>query len=107
MRVVHLTASPFYGGPERQMLNLGRVLADDCQSIYVSFPERGQCRPFLQKARELGFEAIELRANFPHVRAAIRELTQLLQRLKPDVLCCHNYKPNLLGWFAARRTGTP
>jgi glycosyltransferase involved in cell wall biosynthesis len=27
--------------------------------------------------------------------------------LKPDVLCCHNYKPDVLGWFAARRTGTP
>jgi glycosyltransferase involved in cell wall biosynthesis len=107
VKVIHLTASPFYGGPERQMLGLGQALRDHCQSVYVSFPERGLARPFLARAAELGFESIELEANFPRFRAVIQELTQLLQRLKPDVLCCHNYKPNLFGWFAARRTGTP
>jgi len=107
MKVVHLTASPFYGGPERQMLGLGRALKAECESFYVSFAERGKCRPFLQKAREVGFSTFELQENFPHVRASVQELTGLLRRLRPDVLCCHNYKPNLLGWFAARRTGTP
>ncbi len=89
------------------MLALGQQLAPDWQSTYVSFAERGKCRPFLAKARALGFEAIELKENFPRCRAAVRELTGLLRELNPHVLCCHNYKPNLLGWFAARRTGTP
>jgi glycosyltransferase involved in cell wall biosynthesis len=107
MKVVHLTASPFFGGPERQMLGLGQSLTGRCQSVYVSYPERGLCRPFLDAARELGFRAIELHENFPRVRASVQELTALLRELQPDVLCCHNYKPNLLGRLAARRTGTP
>jgi hypothetical protein len=80
MKVVHLTASPFFGGPERQMLGLGQTLRDQCQSVYVSFPERGLARPFLARAAELGFESIELQENFPHCRASIQELTQLLRR---------------------------
>jgi glycosyltransferase involved in cell wall biosynthesis len=107
MRILHLTASPFFGGPERQMLGLGEALRGDCESIYASFSERGLCRPFLNRAAELGFATVELRENAPHFRAAVQELTRLLRRLEPDVLCCHNYKPDLLGWFAARRTRTP
>jgi glycosyltransferase involved in cell wall biosynthesis len=107
MKVVHLTASPFYGGPERQMLGLAQAAAGWCQSVFVSFPERGLCRPFLNKAEELGFETIELKQNAPRYRAAVQELTGMLRQLQPDVLCCHGYKADMLGWFAARRTDTP
>jgi glycosyltransferase involved in cell wall biosynthesis len=30
-----------------------------------------------------------------------------LRRLKADVLCCSGYKPDLIGWLAARRVGIP
>jgi glycosyltransferase involved in cell wall biosynthesis len=107
MKIVHLAASPFFGGPERQMLGLGESLRPGCRSVYVSFPERGLCRPFLEQARRRGFEAIELERNAPHFRASSQELAHLLRRVTPDILCCHGYKPDLLGWLAARRIGLP
>ena len=51
--------------------------------MYASFPERGLCRPFLNRARELGFTAIELRENVPHFGAAVRELTGRLTGRRP------------------------
>ncbi len=105
--VVHVTASPFFGGPERQMLGLGLSLGADCRSVYVSFPERGLCRPFLDRARQLGFATCELRHNAPRFRTAVQEVVRLLRRLRADVLCCHGYKPDLLGLVAARRVGVP
>jgi glycosyltransferase involved in cell wall biosynthesis len=107
MNIVHLTASTFYGGPERQMLGLGRSLPSEWCSRYVSFSEGGRCCPFLRQAGRQGFEAFALRHDTPHVLRAISELTALLRELRADVLCCHGYKPDLLGRVAARRCRIP
>jgi glycosyltransferase involved in cell wall biosynthesis len=107
MNIVHLTASTFYGGPERQMLGLAAALPAGDRTAFVSFAEGGRCRPFLKRAREQGCEAVALAHDTPHLRAAARELTGLLGRLGADVLCCHGYKANLLGRVAARRRGIP
>jgi glycosyltransferase involved in cell wall biosynthesis len=107
MNIVHLTASPFFGGPERQMLGLALALPDEYRSIFLSYSERGLCRPFLEQLRRHGFEAIELRHNAPRLKAAVRELVDCLGDFRADVLCCHGYKPDILGLMAARRLGVP
>ena len=75
MRIVHLTASGFFGGPERQMLGLASALPPEYSSTFLSFPEEGRCRPFLAAARAAGFDAAELANDAPNWRAAVRELT--------------------------------
>ena len=45
MHLVHLTASSFFGGPERQMLGLARVLPTSYRSTFLSFAEDGQLAP--------------------------------------------------------------
>jgi glycosyltransferase involved in cell wall biosynthesis len=105
--LVHLTASTFYGGPERQMLGLARQLAAQHRSAFLSFAEGGRCRSFLSAARHQGFEAVGLENDTPRLFAAVRELTAHLARLGADALFCHGYKANLLGRRAARRAGIP
>jgi glycosyltransferase involved in cell wall biosynthesis len=107
MNIVHLMASPFIGGPERQVLGLARALPAGYRTAFLSFAESGRARPFLDRARQDGFEAVELRENFPHLRRAIREVASHLHRLRADVLCCSGYKPDLIGWRAARAAGVP
>ncbi len=107
MLIVHLTASTFYGGPERQMLGLANSLPPDDHSVFISFAEGGRCRSFLMAARQQGFEAIGLYNDSPRYSAAISELTHVLERLQPDVLLCHGYKSNLLGRRAARKLNIP
>jgi glycosyltransferase involved in cell wall biosynthesis len=107
MRLLHLTSSRFFGGPERQMLGLARALRPDCETTFASFPEHGHCRTFLNKARNEGFEAIALENDSPALLAAVAELSDLLRRLRPAALCCHGYKADLLGLWAARRVGLP
>jgi glycosyltransferase involved in cell wall biosynthesis len=107
LTIVHLAASPFFGGPERQMLGLARHLPGKYRSIFLSFAERGKARPFLHEVREHGFRAIELRHNFPRLARATREVQHLLHRLRADIVCCHGYKSDLVGWHAARRVGIP
>jgi glycosyltransferase involved in cell wall biosynthesis len=107
MNIVHLMASPFVGGPERQVLGLARALPATCRTTFLSFAERGLARPFLERARADGFEAIELKENFPRLGRAIREIADHLRQLRADVLCCNGYKPDLIGWRSARRAGVP
>jgi glycosyltransferase involved in cell wall biosynthesis len=107
MHVVHLTASTFFGGPERQMLGLGEHLPAGFRSTYASFPEGGRCVEFLAKVRAAGFPAVQLQADTPQVPVALAELTQLLRSTRAGVLVCHTFKPNVLGRIAARRVGIP
>jgi glycosyltransferase involved in cell wall biosynthesis len=107
MNVVHLMASPFVGGPERQALGLARGLPPPFRTTFLSFAERGLCRPLLEEARRHDFEAVELRHNAPHFLRAAREVAGHLRRLRADVLCCSGYKPDVVGWLAARRAGVP
>ncbi len=107
MNVVHLAASPFLGGPERQMLGLATHLPSHYRTIFLSFAEGGSCHALLAEARRHGFEAVALRHNASHPSAAVSEVAQQLRRARADVLCCHGYKPDVFGWRAARRAGIP
>jgi glycosyltransferase involved in cell wall biosynthesis len=107
MNIVHLTASTFHGGPERQMLGLARGLPAGVQTVFLSFAEGGRCRQFLSTARHHGFEAVGLIHDTPHLLAAMREIAGHLERTGADVLCCHGYKANLVGRLAARQRKIP
>src|SRR5260370_36355781 len=102
MRVVHLMASPFYGGPERQMLGLARHLPSEVESIFLSFAERGLSQAFLDEVRRHGYEGKSLLYNTPRYFTCVREVADELRRLQADLLCCSGYKPDLVGWRAAR-----
>jgi glycosyltransferase involved in cell wall biosynthesis len=103
--VVHLTASTFFGGPERQMLGLARALPPEYRTAFVLFREGGRCEGFLDEVVRAGFEGAALRHDAPRFRKTIAELAGRLRGA--DVLCCHGYKADLLGRLAARRAGIP
>jgi glycosyltransferase involved in cell wall biosynthesis len=107
MVIVQLLASPFLGGPERQMLGLALSLPAGYRSVFLSFSEGGRCRPVLEEARRHGLEAVELTHNVGAFRSAVCEVAAHLRRLRADVLCCNGYKPNLVGLLAARRVDVP
>lgn len=107
MNIVHLTASPFFGGPERQMLGLATAMPGEYRSVFLSFAERGLSGPFMQELRSHGLPAVELRGNAPRLWSAATEVACCLRSLRADVLLCHGYKPDIIGYLAARKAGIP
>lgn len=107
MNVVQLTSSRFFGGPERQMLELARALPRSYQTTFLSFSEGGHCEAFLDEVRQSGLDAAALKHDTPRFRAVLRELTGLLRDIAADVLCCHGYKADVVGLLAGRRLGIP
>lgn len=107
MQIVHLTASSFFGGPERQMLGLAEALPATVRTAVVSFAEGGRSAAFLAEAESRGVPAVGLRHDFPNLPATVRELAGVFRDIAADVVLCHGYKAALLGRVAARRVGIP
>ncbi len=89
------------------MLGLALSLPADFETRFYSFPECGLCQPFLDEVGNHGFAAVALTSNAPHYFAVGRELRKRFEDDGIDLVCCHGYKPNLLGRPAARRIGIP
>jgi glycosyltransferase involved in cell wall biosynthesis len=107
MVVAQLISSPFFGGPERQILGICRHLPEPFRCVSLLFEEGGRHRAMLGQLRSHGLEVIELKRNTPHYPAMVREVAGELQRIGADVLITHGYKPDLVGRPAARRAGIP
>src|SRR4026209_206123 len=105
MNVVHLTDSPFFGGPERQILGLAVHLSPGVRTTVLCFRDGASCVPFLGQLAQAGIAARMLEHGNPHFVAIVAEVTRELRSRRADVLICHGYKADLLGWIAARRVG--
>lgn len=105
MNVVHLTDSPFFGGPERQILGLAVHLSPGIRTTVLCFRDGASCVPFLGQLAKVGIAARMLGHANPHFIAIMAEITRELRARRADVLICHGYKADLLGWMAARRVG--
>jgi glycosyltransferase involved in cell wall biosynthesis len=107
MKIVQLMASPFFGGPERQILGLARHLPAEYEMHFLTFAESGKSQAFVDEVRSAGFEIDVLSHNFPHVGRCVGEIASRLRELRADVLVTSGYKPDILGWRAARVAGIP
>src|SRR5947207_765755 len=75
--IVHLTASAFLGGPERQMLGLAEVLPPEYRTVFLLFPEKGRRAGVAPERMVVIRNAIQPRrfaATPPGARATLRGL---------------------------------
>ena len=110
MRIIHLTASPFFGGPERQMIELAKTLRREKRNVetfFASFAENGNARPFFDEAVQAGFESLMLQNDMPHLWAAAKELTRLFREKQIDLALLHGHKARMVGYWAARKDQIP
>jgi glycosyltransferase involved in cell wall biosynthesis len=107
MVVVQLTTSPFFGGPERQLLGEALNYRHVVRTVFVLFPDKGKSREFQSQLLSYGLETMVLTRDTPHVLAMVQEVARHLRDLGADLLCSHGYKANVVGLLAARRAGVP
>ena len=107
MVILHLTTSPFFGGPERQMLGLALAMPADCRMVFLLFRDKGKSQALRSRLEENGLETHLLEHDTPHVPAMVSEIADRLRGECADLLCCHGYKADVVGLLAARRVGIP
>jgi len=93
LRVMHLRASNFYGGPEKQIVE-HLILLDRSRfnGIVAGFQESGN-NDFLLTAKSRGLEIVELPNGFLQ---ASRLLRATIVNCHVDLLCVHGYKPAII-----------
>ena len=89
------------------MLGLATAMPAEYRSVFLSFAERGLSRPFMHELQKQGLATIDMAGNAPRVWSAATEVAGCLRSLKADVLLCHGYKPDIIGYLAARKAGVP
>ena len=116
MKIIHLTASPFFCGPDRQMMELAKTFRQagtfcrekrNIETLFASFAESGGARSFLGITTEAGFESLMLQNDMPHLWAAVKELTRLFREKQIDIALLHGHKARMVGYWAARRNRIP
>ena len=105
---MHLRASNFVGGPERQILE--HLRQSESESMHFSlccFQENGQPAELETLAVEYGLDCTCVTAVWPFDLGTIRQLVRIVKDRKVSLLVTHGYKPNLLGRIATWIAGIP
>jgi glycosyltransferase involved in cell wall biosynthesis len=102
LRILHVLPCRFFGGPEKQTLQVARALRERYghESIFCvmphpdTLPERN---PLVLRVREEGFETepFVMRNNY-NLLEGIHTLKRFIRRYHPNVVCSVGYKANLL-----------
>ena len=108
-KIMHLIATNFYGGPEKQivehLLRLNRV--EEYEGVLGSFLEGGGKNELLEKARKAGIRSFGIPMYGPFDIKALFKLARVVRKEKISLLCAHHYKAVVMGWLVAKWYGIP
>jgi succinoglycan biosynthesis protein ExoA len=107
-RIMHLRASNFVGGPEKQILHHAIDIRDFGFDVWIGSFRDEEARPeILQSAEESGLPIFEARRAGRFDLRGIFEVATFLKREKIQVLCTHGFKANVIGALAKKIAGVP
>src|ERR1700737_4544008 len=105
-RILHLRASNFVGGPEKQLLRYARLERDsEFELTLGTFVGPGEGSDFLRAIDEAGLQSLSITAG--NLGASFRALVKATRSRQFDLICAHGYKADILSVAAGRITGPP
>lgn len=106
--ILHLRASNFIGGPEKQILEqFSHLDVGRFRPLICCFRESGCDNPIQEQAQKMGIACRTVDARSAFDLRTIARLRRILIEEKVDLLCSHGYKPNIIGRIAAWLAGIP
>ncbi|OKY75633.1 MAG: hypothetical protein BM485_07890 [Desulfobulbaceae bacterium DB1] len=103
IKICHLIATNFYGGPEKQIVeHLQRLDPEQFYGIVASFME-GEQNEILEKAAVVGITTQAIPMAGPIDFKALSILDSFIKKNKIDILCVHGYKATVMGWLCGRK----
>lgn len=106
LNIMHLRASNFVGGPEKQILeHFGRIDKSRFRMVLGTYVNHAQEDQLGDEANRRGFNSIRLNAASPFNPSGILDLVKVIKLEDIDIICTHGYKPNVLGYLASKFCG--
>jgi len=101
MNILHLRASNFYGGPERQLHFHARLAKEAGVNIIVaSFLEKEQTPEFIKIIADDNIPTHTFKVKNAYDLGVIHQLGHFLKEHDIDILCTHDYRTHLIGMLA-------
>jgi len=106
MKVMHVRATNFFGGPEKQIIEHLRLLqATEVRPFLVSFYEKGRETELASRARALGVPVSSLPCLSAYDPMQLVRLRTLFSAERPELICSHDYRSTFISSIA--RAGLP
>lgn len=106
--VMHLRASNFVGGPEKQILeHLSRLDRNRFEPLLCTFGKEGCPDELYEVGKEKGISSFQLSGKSSFDLQQISRLRELMRQNNVKLLITHGYKANIIGYMAARQFQVP
>jgi len=108
MKVLHIIATNFVGGPEKQILLHAEEARRRQVGVYIgSFLDSASEPEILGVARKHGFQTLAIKSSGRSIISAANQIRAYIRANRIDVLCTHGYKANIVGWFTSQVIDLP
>lgn len=106
--VMHLRASNFVGGPEKQILeHLSRLDRKRFTPLLCTFGKEGYPDELYEAGKEKGIGSFQLSGKSSFDLQQIKRLRELMQQNTVKLLITHGYKANIIGCIATHKVQVP
>jgi glycosyltransferase involved in cell wall biosynthesis len=106
VKVMHVRASNFFGGPEKQIIEHLRLLRrTQAQPLLCSFCEKGGETELAARAKALGIRSFSIPCLGAYDPAQLVRLRRLFNSERPELVCTHDYRSTFLCFIG--RAGLP
>ncbi len=104
MKILHLRASNFYGGPERQIhFHAKKAKESNLDITICSFSENGQQPDFLNVIAADNLKTHTFKVKNAYDFTAVKTLKDYLIKNNIDIVCSHDYRSHLIAYLSLRK----
>jgi len=104
--VLHVRATNFFGGPEKQIYE-HIIRSRNYRHSLVTFIDSDEKNELLDRCRDASIPLHAVKASNPFSPLTILRLRQIVSKLNPSIICTHGYRSTLLLLAATIRSGIP
>lgn len=105
--VIHLIASNFFGGPEKQVYNHALLQREGKYEIIIASFADTDNNEIVERANAAGIRSYLIPSSHPFDPRQIKSIVRIIKETEASIICTHNYKPRTIGGIAAKLCGIP
>ncbi|MCX5799986.1 MAG: glycosyltransferase family 4 protein [Candidatus Eisenbacteria bacterium] len=97
VKVMHVRASNFFGGPEKQIVEHLKLLrGTQIEALLCSFYENGKETELARRANALGIRSFSVPCISAYDPTQVLRLRKLFKTQRPELICTHDYRSTFL-----------
>lgn len=109
IKILHIIASPVFGGAERLLLTLSKNIDQKKFDLFLGIfiDQRKENNLMWSYAKKLNLKVDPINCKNPYDLLQILHIYRIVKKHHPDIIHTHGYKTNILGFLVSKLFGIP